>query len=232
MRGPAGGEHTTFWRAAPGRIPTQTAFSQSKRFETLDLDRAHGCIRDGAHAYSPEGGLAVLRGNLSPNGCVVKTAAVHAEMLRFSGTAIVFDSEVDAVAAMNDGRVKPGHVVTIRFEGPKGGPGMQEMAKVPMGLKARGLDRVVAVITDGRYSGSNSGLSVGHISPEAASGGAIALVRDGTSSTSTHPGARSPCGFQRKNWRGAARPKRPVAATPGPRRRGRARCPERWPMHC
>ncbi|MCC7549375.1 MAG: dihydroxy-acid dehydratase [Burkholderiales bacterium] len=165
--------------AAPGGVPTTQAFSQSRRFDALDLDRAQGCIRDGAHAYSPEGGLAVLTGNLAPDGCVVKTAAVHEDMVRFSGEAICFDSESEAAAAMNEGRVQPGHVVVVRFEGPRGGPGMQEMAQLAIRLKARGLDRSCAMVTDGRYSGANAGLSIGHVSPEAASGGCIALVRDG-----------------------------------------------------
>jgi len=167
------------YRAAPGGVPTTQAFSQSRRFDALDLDRAEGCIRDGAHAYSPEGGLAVLKGNLAPDGCVVKTAAVHEDMLRFSGRAICFGSEAEAAGAMNEGRVQPGHVVVVRFEGPRGGPGMQEMAQLAIRLKARGLDRSCAMVTDGRYSGANSGLSIGHVSPEAAAGGSIALVRDG-----------------------------------------------------
>ena len=167
------------FRAAPGGVATTRAFSQERRFDQLDLDRAAGCIRDGAHAYSPEGGLAVLRGNLAPDGCVVKTAAVDPAMLSFEGRAICFDSERDAATAVAAGQVQPGHVVVLRFEGPRGGPGMQEMAQIAIRLKAQGLDRSCAVVTDGRYSGANSGLSVGHVSPEAASGGLIALVHDG-----------------------------------------------------
>ena len=166
------------YRAAPGGVPSYTAFSQTQRYPSLDLDRTAGCIRDGAHAYSADGGLAVLRGNLSPDGCVVKTAGVDQSMLRFSGRAVVFDSEGDGADAIEADRIKPGDVVVIRFEGPRGGPGMQEMVKLTIMLKARGLDRSCALITDGRFSGATSGLSVGHMSPEAASGGAIALVRD------------------------------------------------------
>ncbi|MEN9313783.1 MAG: hypothetical protein RIS35_176 [Pseudomonadota bacterium] len=168
-----------FFRAAPGGVPTQTAFSQAARYPSLDLDRANGCIRDGAHAYSRDGGLAVLRGNLSPDGCVVKTAGVEPGMLKFSGTAIVFESENAAGDGIAAGLVKPGHVVVIRYEGPSGGPGMQEMLKVTGLLKSHGLDNSCALITDGRFSGATSGLSVGHVSPEAALGGAIGLVRDG-----------------------------------------------------
>jgi dihydroxy-acid dehydratase len=168
-----------FFRAAPGGVPSLAAFSQAERYPGLDLDRAAGCIRDGAHAYSQDGGLAVLRGNLSPDGCVVKTAGVHESILKFNGKAIVFDSENDGAEAIVSGAVKPGHVMVIRYEGPRGGPGMQEMVKLTILLKAHGLDKVCALITDGRFSGATSGLSVGHMSPEAASGGAIALVRDG-----------------------------------------------------
>ena len=168
-----------FFRAAPGGVPSQTAFSQAQRYPSLDLDRANGCIRDGAHAYSQDGGLAVLRGNLSPDGCVVKTAGVDAGMLKFTGRAIVFESENAAGDGIAAGLVKPGHVVVIRYEGPSGGPGMQEMLKVTGLLKSNGLDKTCALITDGRFSGATSGLSVGHVSPEAALGGAIGLVRDG-----------------------------------------------------
>jgi dihydroxy-acid dehydratase len=168
-----------FYRAAPGGVPSQSAFSQAELYPSLDLDRATGCIRDGAHAYSQDGGLAVLRGNLSPDGCVVKTAGVHESILKFRGQAIVFESENAAAAGIAAGAVRPGHVVVIRYEGPSGGPGMQEMLKVTSLLKSRDLDKVCALITDGRFSGATSGLSVGHVSPEAAAGGAIGLVRDG-----------------------------------------------------
>ncbi len=150
----------TFFRAAPGGVPSQTAFSQAERYPSLDLDRAEGCIRDGAHAYSQDGGLAVLHGNLSPDGCVVKTAGVHESILKFKGQAIVFESENAAAVGIAAGAVRPGHVVVIRYEGPSGGPGMQEMLKVTGLLKSRGLDRVCALITDGRFSGATSGLSV------------------------------------------------------------------------
>ncbi|HWS75384.1 MAG TPA: dihydroxy-acid dehydratase, partial [Quisquiliibacterium sp.] len=179
VRGRPGEAVEHFFRAAPGGVPSQTAFSQAERYPDLDLDRATGCIRDGAHAYSQDGGLAVLRGNLSPDGCVVKTAGVHESIHRFAGMAIVFDSEADGADAITSGRVQPGHVVVIRYEGPRGGPGMQEMVKLTILLKSHGLDRTCALITDGRFSGATSGLSVGHMSPEAASGGSIALVRDG-----------------------------------------------------
>jgi dihydroxy-acid dehydratase len=179
VRGAASEAVANFYRAAPGGVPSQTAFSQAERYPSLDLDRAEGCIRDAAHAYSSDGGLAVLYGNLSPDGCVVKTAGVHESILKFNGAAIVFESENAAAVGIAAGAVQPGHVVVIRYEGPRGGPGMQEMLKVTGLLKSRGLDKVCALITDGRFSGATSGLSVGHVSPEAASGGAIALVRDG-----------------------------------------------------
>ena len=168
-----------FYRAAPGGVPNQSAFSQAELYPSLDLDRANGCIRDGAHAYSQDGGLAILKGNLSPDGCVVKTAGVHESILRFRGQAIVFESENAAAAGIAAGAVRPGHVVVIRYEGPSGGPGMQEMLKVTSLLKSRELDKVCALITDGRFSGATSGLSVGHVSPEAAAGGNIGLVEDG-----------------------------------------------------
>jgi dihydroxy-acid dehydratase len=169
----------TFFLAAPGEVPTQTGFSQSERWDTLDLDRAAGCVRDGANAYSQDGGLAVLYGNLSPDGCVVKTAGVDESLLRFTGRAIVFESENEAAGGILSGQVAHGSVVVVRYEGPRGGPGMQEMLKPTSMLKGRGLDRSCALITDGRFSGGSAGLSVGHISPEAASGGLIGLVQDG-----------------------------------------------------
>ncbi len=171
----------TFYRAAPGGAPSQTAFSQAERWDTLDLDRENGCVRDGAHAYSQDGGLAVLFGNLAPDGCVIKTAGVDESILKFSGRAVVFESENDAATGIMNNRVRHGDVVVIRYEGPKGGPGMQEMLKPTSLLKARGLDRTCALITDGRFSGGSAGLSVGHISPEAAAKGMIALVQDGDS---------------------------------------------------
>lgn len=165
--------------AAPGGVPTQTAFSQSRRWASLDTDRASGCIRDLAHAYSRDGGLAVLFGNLAEQGCIVKTAGVDESILTFSGPARIFESQEAAVAAILDDRVSPGEVVLIRYEGPKGGPGMQEMLYPTSYLKSKGLGKACALITDGRFSGGTSGLSIGHVSPEAAEGGTIALVEEG-----------------------------------------------------
>ncbi|WP_310153124.1 dihydroxy-acid dehydratase [Luteimonas sp. 3794] len=169
----------TFFKAGPAGIPTQTAFSQATRWETLDDDRAGGCIRDVAHAYSQEGGLAVLRGNLAPDGCVVKTAGVDASIHVFEGTAKVFESQDAAVKGILADEVQTGDVVVIRYEGPKGGPGMQEMLYPTSYLKSKGLSKQCALLTDGRFSGGTSGLSIGHASPEAAAGGTIGLVRDG-----------------------------------------------------
>ncbi|MBN9490639.1 MAG: dihydroxy-acid dehydratase [Alphaproteobacteria bacterium] len=168
-----------FYRAAPGGVRTKEAFSQNKRYPDLDLDRANGCIRDFEHAYSQDGGLAVLHGNLAQDGCIVKTAGVDAALLKFRGTAIVFDSENDATRGIRSGLVKPGQVAVIRYEGPKGGPGMQEMLAATATLKAVGLATKCALITDGRFSGATSGLSIGHISPEAAAGGMIGLIENG-----------------------------------------------------
>jgi dihydroxy-acid dehydratase len=170
---------STFYKAGPAGIPTQTAFSQATRWPTLDADRAGGCIRDVAHAYSREGGLAVLRGNLAPDGCVVKTAGVDASIHVFEGSARVYESQDAAVAGILGDEVQPGDVVVIRYEGPKGGPGMQEMLYPTSYLKSKGLGKACALLTDGRFSGGTSGLSIGHASPEAAAGGAIGLVRDG-----------------------------------------------------
>ena len=169
----------TFFRAGPAGIPTQTAFSQATRWPTLDLDRAQGCIRDLAHAYSQEGGLAVLAGNLAADGCVVKTAGVDAAIHVFEGPARVYESQDAAVAGILGDEVQPGEVVVIRYEGPKGGPGMQEMLYPTSYLKSKGLGKRCALLTDGRFSGGTSGLSIGHVSPEAAAGGTIALVRNG-----------------------------------------------------
>jgi dihydroxy-acid dehydratase len=168
-----------FYRAAPGGVPTQAAFSQSRRFRELDLDRKAGCIRDMEHAYSKDGGLAVLYGNLAEEGCIVKTAGVDESLLKFSGPAHIFESQEEAVQAILLDKVKPGEVVVIRYEGPKGGPGMQEMLYPTSYLKSKGLGKACALITDGRFSGGTSGLSIGHISPEAAEGGAIGLVQEG-----------------------------------------------------
>jgi len=168
-----------FFKAAPGGIPTQTAFSQGRRYPELDLDRTHGCIRDKASAYSQEGGLAVLYGNIASDGCIVKTAGVDGSIWVFSGKARVFESQDDAVQAILGDQVKAGEVVVIRYEGPKGGPGMQEMLYPTSYLKSKGLGKGCALLTDGRFSGGTSGLSIGHASPEAAEGGAIGLVEEG-----------------------------------------------------
>lgn len=168
-----------FFRAGPAGIRTTEAFSQDCRWDTVDNDRENGCIRDKAHAISQEGGLAVLFGNLAEDGCIVKTAGVDESIWKFSGSAIVFESQEDAVAGILGRKVKEGNVVVIRYEGPKGGPGMQEMLYPTSYLKSMGLGKKCALLTDGRFSGGTSGLSIGHASPEAASGGAIGLVRDG-----------------------------------------------------
>lgn len=168
-----------FYMAAPGGVPTQVAFSQNERFDELDLDRAAGCIRDAAHAYSKDGGLAVLSGNLAEDGCIVKTAGVDASILKFSGPVRIFESQDASVEAILTNKVKPGDVVVVRYEGPRGGPGMQEMLYPTSYLKSKGLGKVCALITDGRFSGGSSGLSIGHISPEAAEGGLIGLVEEG-----------------------------------------------------
>ncbi|MDO8701011.1 MAG: dihydroxy-acid dehydratase [Undibacterium sp.] len=167
------------FRAAPGGVPTQVAFSQSERFATLDMDRSTGCIRDKAHAYSQDGGLAVLFGNLAEKGCIVKTAGVDESILKFTGKARVFESQDDAVAAILGDTVHEGDVVIIRYEGPKGGPGMQEMLYPTSYIKSKGLGKACALFTDGRFSGGSSGLVIGHASPEAAEGGAIGLVEEG-----------------------------------------------------
>jgi len=169
----------TFFRAAPGGVPTQVAFSQAKRWDELDLDREGGVIRSLDHAFSRDGGLAVLTGNLAEDGCIVKTAGVDDANLVFAGPAKVYESQDDAVSAILTGKVAQGDVVVIRYEGPKGGPGMQEMLYPTSYLKSKGLGKACALITDGRFSGGTSGLSIGHVSPEAAEGGLIALVKDG-----------------------------------------------------
>jgi len=168
-----------FYRAAPGGVPTQTAFSQKQRYDELDTDRATGAIRDLAHAFSKDGGLAVLSGNLALDGCIVKTAGVDESILKFSGPAKVYESQDAAVAGILGNKVKAGDVVVVRYEGPKGGPGMQEMLYPTSYLKSKGLGKVCALVTDGRFSGGSSGLSIGHVSPEAAEGGLIGLVQEG-----------------------------------------------------
>ncbi|MEW2588044.1 dihydroxy-acid dehydratase [Streptomyces virginiae] len=167
------------WHAAPGCVRSATAFSQSERWDTLDLDAEGGCIRSVQHAYSKDGGLAVLRGNIAVDGCVVKTAGVDESIWTFEGPAVVCESQDEAVDKILRKEVKAGDVVVIRYEGPRGGPGMQEMLYPTSFLKGRGLGKVCALVTDGRFSGGTSGLSIGHASPEAASGGDIAVVEDG-----------------------------------------------------
>ena len=165
--------------AAPGGVPTQVAFSQERRWDALDLDREDGVIRSAEHAFSKDGGLAVLKGNIAPDGCIVKTAGVDESILTFAGPARVFESQDSAVQGILLGKVSPGDVVVIRYEGPRGGPGMQEMLYPTSYLKSKGLGAACALITDGRFSGATSGLSIGHVSPEAAEGGTIGLVREG-----------------------------------------------------
>jgi dihydroxy-acid dehydratase len=168
-----------FYSAAPGNIPSLEAFSQSKSYDTIDNDRKNGCIRNIENAYSKDGGLAVLYGNLAKDGCIVKTAGVDESILNFQGPARIFESQEDAVDAILNNKIKPGDVVIIRYEGPKGGPGMQEMLYPTSYLKSKGLGKSCALITDGRFSGGTSGLSIGHVSPEAAEGGNIALIEEG-----------------------------------------------------
>ncbi|MCA1673848.1 MAG: dihydroxy-acid dehydratase, partial [Actinobacteria bacterium] len=172
-------EAVELFHAAPGCVRSSQALSQSERWHELDLDAGHGCIRNVAHAYSADGGLAVLRGNLAEDGGVVKTAGVDESLLTFAGPAVVAESQEEAAEAILNRGVHPGDVVVIRYEGPRGGPGMQEMLYPTAFLKGRGLGKSCALVTDGRFSGGSSGLSTGHISPEAAAGGTIALVEDG-----------------------------------------------------
>jgi dihydroxy-acid dehydratase len=168
-----------FFKAAPGNVRSATAFSQNKRYAELDLDRQNGVIRSAEHAFSKDGGLAVLKGNIAPDGCIVKTAGVDESILKFSGPARVFESQNASVEAILSNKIKEGDVVVIRYEGPKGGPGMQEMLYPTSYLKSKGLGKACALLTDGRFSGGTSGLSIGHASPEAAAGGTIGLVREG-----------------------------------------------------
>ncbi len=169
----------TFFKSAPGGVPTQTAFSQDRYYSRLDGDRENGVIRNVANAFSQDGGLAVLYGNIALDGCIVKTAGVDDSILKFNGTARVFESQDSAVEAILGGKITAGDVVVIRYEGPRGGPGMQEMLYPTSYLKSKGLGKDCALLTDGRFSGGSSGLSIGHVSPEAAEGGAIGLVEDG-----------------------------------------------------
>ncbi|MCF4124245.1 dihydroxy-acid dehydratase [Methylobacterium sp. SyP6R] len=213
-----------FYRAAPGGIPTQVAFSQASRFDELDLDREGGVVRDSAHAYSQDGGLAVLYGNLAEDGCIVKTAGVDASILSFSGPAHVFESQDAAVDGILGGKVKAGEVVLIRYEGPRGGPGMQEMLYPTSYLKSKGLGKACALVTDGRFSGGSSGLSIGHVSPEAAEGGLIGLVEQGDRIEIDIPNRRIHLAVdadeierrraaqQAKGWQPAAPRKRKVSA--------------------
>ncbi|MGE3308121.1 MAG: dihydroxy-acid dehydratase, partial [Rhizobiaceae bacterium] len=177
-----------FFMAAPGGVPTQTAFSQERRWDDLDLDREKGVIRSAEHPFSKDGGLAVLKGNIALDGCVVKTAGVDESILKFTGPAKVFESQDAAVKGILGNEVKTGDVVVIRYEGPKGGPGMQEMLYPTSYLKSKGLGKACALLTDGRFSGGTSGLSIGHASPEAATGGTIGLVRDGDTIAIDIPG--------------------------------------------
>ncbi|TCP11085.1 dihydroxyacid dehydratase [Crenobacter luteus] len=176
---PADDPAVTLYRAAPGGVATTIAFSQSMRYPELDDDRQNGCIRSKEHAYSQDGGLAVLYGNIAERGCIVKTAGVDDSILKFTGRVRIFESQDDAVAAILDDRIVAGDVVLIRYEGPKGGPGMQEMLYPTSYLKSKGLGKECALLTDGRFSGGTSGLSIGHVSPEAAEGGAIGLAQEG-----------------------------------------------------
>ncbi|WEF23872.1 dihydroxy-acid dehydratase [Paracoccus sp. S3-43] len=178
MRTDAASVHD-FYRAAPGGVPTQVAFSQDRRYDAVDTDRKAGVIRSADHAFSQDGGLAVLYGNLAEDGCIVKTAGVDDSILTFTGTAHIFESQDDSVSAILTGKVKPGEIVLIRYEGPRGGPGMQEMLYPTSYLKSKGLGKECALVTDGRFSGGSSGLSIGHVSPEAAEGGTIGLVEQG-----------------------------------------------------
>jgi dihydroxy-acid dehydratase len=214
----------TFYQAAPGGVPTQVAFSQERRFEELDLDRRGGVIREAPHAFSQDGGIAVLSGNLAVDGCIVKTAGVDESILVFSGPAVVFESQDDAVSGILNGKVKAGDVVVIRYEGPRGGPGMQEMLYPTSYLKSKGLGKACALITDGRFSGGTSGLSIGHVSPEAAEGGTIGLVQDGDRIEIDIPNRgirlavddaeleRRRAAQQAKGWQPAAPRKRKVSA--------------------
>jgi len=168
-----------FFRAAPGGVPTQVAFSQNRHFDSVDTDREGGVIRNLENAFSKDGGLAVLYGNLAEDGCIVKTAGVDASILTFNGRARIFESQDSAVKSILSNEVVAGDVVLIRYEGPRGGPGMQEMLYPTSYLKSKGLGKACALVTDGRFSGGSSGLSIGHVSPEAAEGGIIGLVEEG-----------------------------------------------------
>ncbi|MDP2214084.1 dihydroxy-acid dehydratase, partial [Phenylobacterium sp.] len=212
----------TFFKAAPGGVPTQVAFSQSRRWKELDLDREGGVIRSVEHAFSQDGGLAVLSGNLAEDGCIVKTAGVDDSILVFSGPARVFESQDDAVSAILTGKIVAGDVVVIRYEGPRGGPGMQEMLYPTSYLKSKGLGKACALITDGRFSGGTSGLSIGHVSPEAAEGGLIGLVENGDRIEIDIPGRTIRLAVDDAvlaERRAAMEARGPEAWHPGPRKR-------------
>jgi dihydroxy-acid dehydratase len=177
--GKASAEAVELFHAAPGGVRTIEPFSTANRWSSLDTDAAGGCIRDLAHAYTVEGGLCVLRGNIAPDGAVLKTAGIDEDLFTFEGPALVVESQEDAVSAILAKKVRPGDVIVVRYEGPSGGPGMQEMLHPTAFLKGAGLGKVCALITDGRFSGGTSGLSIGHISPEAARGGTIGLIETG-----------------------------------------------------
>src|SRR5262249_27797263 len=186
------GEAKELFHAAPGGVRTTRPYSQSARWNTLDLDRDAGCIRDQQHAYTQDGGLAVLDGNLATEGAIVKPAGVPEEVFHFSGPAIVFESQEAAVEGILADQVKPGDVVVIRYEGPSGGPGMQEMLYPTSFLKGKGLGRACALVTDGRFSGGTSGLSICHVAPEATAGGVIALAENGDRIVTTPPSLELP----------------------------------------
>jgi dihydroxy-acid dehydratase len=214
-------EVRSLFAAGPAGIPTQQAFSQNLRWPSLDTDREQGCIRSRAHAYSEEGGLAVLFGNLAESGCVVKTAGVDEDSLRFTGPAHICESQEAAVADILEDRVKAGDVVIVRYEGPRGGPGMQEMLYPTSYLKSKGLGKACALITDGRFSGGTSGLSIGHVSPEAAAGGTIGLIEQGDPIEIDIPGRRinvlvdeATLASRRETMNGRAHPWQPEVARP------------------
>ena len=219
----------TFYRAAPGGVPTQVAFSQDRRYGSLDLNREEGCIRDVEHAYSTDGGLAVLYGNVARDGCIVKTAGVDEGSLVFSGRARVCESQDEAIDRILAQQIEPGDVVVIRYEGPKGGPGMQEMLYPTSYLKSMGLGKVCALLTDGRFSGGTSGLSIGHVSPEAARRRRDRAGRGGRPHRHRHPQSLRRAGWStRRSSSGAARRRRHGATRPGRRPRAsvtsRRRC--------
>ncbi|WP_326824567.1 dihydroxy-acid dehydratase [Streptosporangium sp. NBC_01639] len=214
-------EALDLWHAAPGNVRTVKPYSQEARWESLDLDRSEGCVRDVEHAYTRDGGLAVLYGNIATEGCIVKTAGVDESVWRFSGPAVVFESQDDAVEGILNNKVAAGDVVVIRYEGPKGGPGMQEMLYPTSFLKGKGLGKACALVTDGRFSGGTSGLSIGHASPEAAEGGTIALVEDGDTVEIDIPGRSIELKVSEEEL--AARRERLVAELGGYRPRDRQR---------